>query len=1449
MNGLGESELSAIDVELKEAVCDAIVNTIVNRVAATDDEGQFIYGRSPRRAIVSGQLLPRFGMQGEDDTSDIAIAALGMDFYLAADSSATLQAAPAFSVYVRILPTWDDLDPKRGPLEFDFRLNADVQREIDDEIKKARIAAFIAAGVEKPAWRAMDEAARAEMRQRRAKIQEEVRLGAYARRGIRLNADDLSTLDDAVAVVEEVPSDEADQNTPEVTEPPVAPVAKMVREGREIPHSLIDPSPIPPKWRRLDLKLPVFEWAADAEGPALGSLIATYNERLAASVREQLAAWLNGDGKQEAWRNLRVRPEHAESRETWEAFIAATREVAPDQSRLIPDLSSIVLKVERQVDFIDRSRVSYRVLLDNQCQKLRSADAAVRCNAVFGTGLSVALPKIAHRMLQLDRVEPSYRFRHYLEYPAIGLNCGIDLNEQDEQVLLSTTWAPRFVQPRIRPTQADIETRFGELARADFRAEDLAGLPKAYVAWIANNEETLRDAVRSGLNVTEADRETERLKQDTKGQRDEADFIAKGVEVLIESAAAAKGIPSAANPAERERLERRAIPWRAWCMTNETFFRRDRNDPKRRWRLFQLAFILAHIPTFVSRMDEYRDFSNAKLDEDTASLLYFPTGGGKSEAFYGALLFALFVDRLRGKNRGITAMIRYPLRLLTLQQAQRLLKLLSWAELVRRENKAGTWPFEMGFWVGSANTPNSYSGIRADVPLFGDPARQNDLSLEEGAQASEDEAARARRYRDIRDAYNKVPECPICKRATGLRRYESDGPRAKRAAIVCFNDGCAWNTGHGGIRPLPFLLTDDTIYERAPSIVLGTVDKLAMLGQHTNTVSRVLGMFGLARWIEPSGHIFVERNSEKLAAGPEADGCQPIFPAYHHGTRVFSDPFPSLIIQDEAHLLEESLGTFSGLFDTLLENVFARIDGLAGDDLNVARVWTGDEWRGLRMPKIIAATATISNPERQLETLYQRRPLRFPYPGPDIYRSFFAEPEAPPEGNAERIELASTLPAHRAPEETAPWMRLYVSLMTNDATHTVTAVHVLSAFHTIITRLWTSLLDPALRAAAIDELKAAIPSTQDGLWRRRALERALAEGRESDVMALVDLHRIALAYVTNKKGGDQIMDALSASVQQHHGRAGLPFESFDSRLISGGVDMRAIQQVMNDAGVSFDGKDYPPIAQTVRNIVATAAISHGVDVDRFNSMFFAGLPSDVAEYIQASSRVGRTHVGFVMLIPTPQSRRDRYVVETHDIFHRFLERMIAPPAVERWAENAVRRVLASYIQSWAMLREAEEFARLPDDRKATIQAGDSLSRLRLRTNDMVRFRNELGSFALRSAGYEGRGAGKFGEPPYREHYAGMVDHEMGRFADSMSRQSTSGRLAEYWEGVDTVFQKPMTSLRDVDEAGYLVASGYDPRATGRSKHVDIGDLTSVMRAIRTQKGEAAETDADAARNE
>jgi hypothetical protein len=255
----------------------------------------------------------------------------------------------------------------------------------------------------------------------------------------------------------------------------------------------------------------------------------------------------------------------------------------------------------------------------------------------------------------------------------------------------------------------------------------------------------------------------------------------------------------------------------------------------------------------------------------------------------------------------------------------------------------------------------------------------------------------------------------------------------------------------------------------------------------------------------------------------------------------------------------------------------------------------------------------------------------------------------------------------------------------------------------------------------------------------------------------------------------------------------------------------------------------------MRSVVATSAISHGVDVDRFNSMFFAGLPSDVAEYIQASSRVGRTHVGFVMLIPTPQSRQDRFVVEAHDVFHRFLERMIAPPAIERWAANAVSRVTASIIQAWAMLEDARQFAAADDRAKASVDSFRYLMTLtRLARRDRIGLQDRLLAFALGAVGYEGRGTSGIGKPVYGERYRQLIDQQMDDLVKDVGQRNNQIELAEYWRATGHAFKPPMTSLRDVDEAGEIRASYVTPE--GEKIHPSA--FLKVMREVRRQRGAA-----------
>ena len=876
MNGLSASQLAAIPQELKEAVCNALVNLTVARVSGSDFEGRILYGRTPRRSIVSGQLLPRFDPTGlDDETSDIRIAALGMDFHLDAHADDGATVTPRFSVYVRVLPDWSELADEALGLEVDFRIRPAVQDTIDNRIHQLRIERFTAAGVATPDWPSLNPEQRQRVRSRRSEIQEEVRRQAYREQGITLEQGDEQLLvedapvDNAEAppVPGQVPAANAEaQDAPDDQNARLR-IGRLLQRGRTVPYALLDPAPAPPKWRRVDLTFEPFNWPLRADRATLETEAAAYSLAMRQRAVQQISDWINSEeGRREVWRDIRVQPQDMASEQAWSAFRARATQVPPSLRHLLPAIDGLAIQIDRTPDLVDPTRVAMRVMLDNGSPELSRRDLGTRTDTIFNSLIEVSIPRAAHRALRLDRVEPSYRFRHFMNYPAIGLNCGVIGRVTGNHLTLTSTWAPRFVQPRIVPREPRASTTFADLASPQRPIADLLSIPGDYQQWITDEEARLRDAVREGLATAEADIESRRLQEDLRDQRREAQFIERGIRLLMQSQEAHRALATATEQ-QRTQLERRAAPYRAWLLTNESFLRRDRGDRQRGWRLFQLAFILAHIPTFASRMPEYRDYYDPLLDEAAASLLYFPTGGGKSEAFYGALLFAMFLDRLRGKARGVTAIIRYPLRLLTLQQGQRLLLLVTAAELVRIDEAVGGWPFEIGFWVGGNNTPNRYSYVPGVIPLASDAAHPNDERLEEGVSGLDaDEQRDATRYREFRAAYNKVPQCPSCGAATGLRRFEADGPTARRLGIVCFNAQCGFNRAHAVRTPLPFLLTDDTIYARAPSIVLGTIDKLAMLGQRTSTIRQLIGMFGLARGIGPTGHLYSPPNEGDITA-------------------------------------------------------------------------------------------------------------------------------------------------------------------------------------------------------------------------------------------------------------------------------------------------------------------------------------------------------------------------------------------------------------------------------------------------------------------------------------------------------------------------------------------------------------------------------------------------------
>ncbi len=815
-----------------------------------------------------------------------------------------------------------------------------------------------------------------------AKIRREAFDRAFADLGIRLVAPGPDGMAPRTVTSTDLAEDVDDVTAPESGEPSVAPAEAPGDAAEEGPQPATGavgalrpgvgriedrhaaPQPIPQKWRRLRLTLGDFSFDPDDEA-SMEAASTAFSARLAASLSEVLAAWLaTQEGHDDAYRpGERILPSHFATRESWEAYLSALRARRPaTEADVRPDLNGVELVINAAADFVEPSRLNLRVALENGAALPSGQDATAFDHGLFQVGLEVAVPVSRHRPLRLDRVEPSYRFRDWLEYPAMGLNCGVrSITATEGIVAVRTTWAPRYAQPRIDPRVIDgVPTQYRELANVATDVARLFALPDAYDAWIAVQADI---AIDSGLTGDAAEDEQRTRERDLDAYRRESRYIRAGVELLRRSQVAFQTLSEASVAhGERGALERHAIPWRAWLLTNEAFalYGRDRYTD---WRLFQLAFILTHLPTLASRMPEFEDQFDPFRDELSASLLYFATGGGKSEAFFGLLIFNLFLDRLRGKHRGVTALVRYPLRLLTLQQARRLMRVLVHAELVRLRNGLVGWPFEVGFWVGSGNTPNRVAQGFGGVPSITIAAHRNDAELLNPPAGASEVAVVARRrstrYREALEAYDKLRTCPCCGATTGMRKYPA---QFGRIGIVCFNEACAWNQANPPTPhrvPLPFLLTDDTIYQRAPSVVLGTVDKLALIGQHDRTINAIVGMLGCARRIDPqSRHLFVPRGERALAKADD-DGMSRVQPAYSGAAAVFHDPFPSLVIQDEGHLLDESLGTFSGLFETTLERILLQLgSGILRDTVASPHFSNIEVHRGSESGKSCFATTT-----------------------------------------------------------------------------------------------------------------------------------------------------------------------------------------------------------------------------------------------------------------------------------------------------------------------------------------------------------------------------------------------------------------------------------------------------------------------------------------------------------
>ena len=594
---------------------------------------------------------------------------------------------------------------------------------------------------------------------------------------------------------------------------------------------------------------------------------------------------------------------------------------------------------------------------------------------------------------------------------------------------------------------------------------------------------------------------------------------------------------------------------------------RDKDAREYRWRPFQLAFLLTVIR---STIDE-RDPCRGVLD-----LIWFPTGGGKTEAYLGLLAFLVVWRRLRhGEAGGGTAVLmRYTLRLLTRQQFERAARIVCALELLRRRGIAriGAEPVSVGLWVGAAASPNTF--LEAARQVAGMVAEDAD-GIGRNAEGTEQQATNdgpapdavpprpTRGDTGSSGHYLVLQSCPWCGvRLTAPHSYAT-GPTEFR--FLCRNASCAFGDG----LPLPCNVVDDALYGQPPTLLVGTVDKFARLAWEERTAA----FFG-------------------------------------NGVRR---P-PELVIQDELHLIAGPLGSVAGVYEAAIESVLER--------------------RGVQ-PKYIASTATIRMAREQVRRLYGRDTAVFPPPGLSADDSWFARTDRSRPG------------------------RLYVGYLAPG----LDQQHCLAP------------LAAALLAAPLTvfEDQQDADDLVDAWWTQVVYHGSLRGVGASHNAFVTDVRTFVRRLEAERRG--------TLRGNREEGQPGT-LASGDAPAGGGLRSQPAVAQLTSQSTAQENARTFDRLAapqgapDCLDAVLATNMISVGVDVDRLAVMVINGQPLTTAEYIQASSRIGRAAVpGLVFANYYRHQARSLSHYENFRPYHESFYRFVEPTSVTPFTYQVRKRAL------------------------------------------------------------------------------------------------------------------------------------------------------------------------------
>lgn len=603
-------------------------------------------------------------------------------------------------------------------------------------------------------------------------------------------------------------------------------------------------------------------------------------------------------------------------------------------------------------------------------------------------------------------------------------------------------------------------------------------------------------------------------------------------------------------------LEHEDFVWQAFFTMNEAMlmqWKTGNTTAKNEdfsWRPFQLAFVLMTLESSI----------NGDSDErDVVDLIWFPTGGGKTEAYLGLMAFLFLYRRLKypASAGGTVTIMRYTLRLLTTQQFLRANKVIFALELIRRKNIGvyGKEVFSSGLWVGSASSPNTFTQVKEMIE---------------------------------KEQYSKlvVTHCPWCNSKLHKKSYcQSENSFHFR----CNNKDCDFGGSTNNV--LPCNVVDESLYQSPPTLLLATVDKFARLA-----------------WEERASAFFGGHNNRP----------------------------PELIIQDELHLISSALGSIVGLYE-------------AGIDTALIA-------RGMRC-KYVASTATIKHANKQVKSLFAREMQVFPPSGLRYEDSYFAK-LVPLDQKPGRLYVGYLAPLLSRQNCMAP---LAAALL-------AAPVGLFTDEEECIDKWWTQIV---------------YHGSLKGVNNSRTLYQNQIETR---------LNKFVLRFL-KQKIEDIRPNFMNSELEKID-----DFKEITDPEIKGIVDkyipirnidnikaLNSNQTAEENAEIFTHLAKEKHEANAIDVALATNMISVGLDVSRLALMIINGQPLTTAEYIQASSRVGRgdtpgiVYVNFYKTQARSLSHYENFR-SYHDAFYRYVEPSSLTPFTYQARQRALHAALVIAIR-------------------------------------------------------------------------------------------------------------------------------------------------------------------------